>query len=300
VEPVVAVDVGGTSIKAALVDASLTIRGSASSPTPERDANGAKTVTAVAALVTESQAVSAVGFVVPGTLDEKRGIARWAGNLGWRDLPIRDLLTERLQIPIAFGHDVRAGAVAEHRAGSARGAKDAVFIPIGTGVAAALVVDGEIRSADGYAGEIGHINVGHEMLCVCGKHGCLEAIASASAIARNYSARSGQGVVEATEVISRMRGGDAIAIRVWDEAVTSLSIVCEWIVTILAPERIVFGGGLAQSGSLLFDPIRKKLEASLTFQRIPQILPAHFGANAGTIGAALMAFDLITKEGVST
>jgi glucokinase len=300
-DQVVAVDVGGTSIKAARVDAALKIHQTASLPTPSNDPSGEQTVTLVAQLVAElsgNHSISAVGFVVPGALDEPNGVALWTGNLGWKELPIKNLLHERLQMPIAFGHDVRAAALAEQQAGAAKGAQNAVFIPVGTGIAAALIIDGAIRPSNGYAGEIGHLNVGHQLPCVCNKRGCLEAVASASAIARNYSSESGVRVDEALTVVELMRAGNPIALKVWNEAVDGLAVVCESLVTILAPELIVFGGGLAQAGKLLIDPLTERLRSSLTFQRMPAVVPAHFGANAGTIGAAVMALTLTEREGV--
>jgi len=191
---VAAVDVGGTSIKAALVSQDLEVVTTSSRPTPQSDISGVETAKTIAAIVTELSKVhpvSAVGFAVPGALSESEGISRWTGNLGWKDLPIREIVAREVQLPVAFGHDVRVGALAELRSGAAREFQQSIFIPIGTGIAAALVIDGKIRTSDGYAGEIGHLNVGHDLPCVCGLSGCLETISSASAISREYQRRTG-------------------------------------------------------------------------------------------------------------
>ena len=181
---VAAIDVGGTSIKAALVSDELAVLKTFSAPTPKSDPTGAATAAVIAEIVralAKVEPVSAVGFAVPGSLNEEDGIARWTGNLGWRDLPIREIVQSAVNLPVAFSHDVRVGAVAELRSGAAKNFQQSIFIPIGTGIAAALVIDGKIRNSDGYAGEIGHLNVGHDIPCVCGLEGCLETISSAAA-----------------------------------------------------------------------------------------------------------------------
>lgn len=296
---VAALDVGGTFIKAALVSQSLEIVETISLPTPKEDYSGAETSQTIGTIVQEferSHEVSAVGFAVPGALDEEAGISRWAGNLGWKEVPIRDLVQKVVQRPVAFGHDVRVGAVAELRIGAASNFQHSVFISIGTGIAAALIIDGKIRNSDGFAGEIGHLNVGHDVACVCGLTGCLEAIASASAISREYQKRTGS-VISAKEILLRIKTDDH-AYQVWEQAIAYLAVALEDLVTILAPEAIVFGGGLSQAGAALLDPLKAILEDRLTFQRKPELLIAHYGANAGTIGCAIMALDLLPKESV--
>ena len=290
---VAAVDVGGTSIKAALVSSDFEIIESASTPTPKGDSTGKETAAAIAALVAgfeKKHPVAAIGFAVPGALDEPAGVCRWAGNLGWKNVPIVQLVKEATNRPVAFKHDVRVGMVAEMRSGTAKGFANSIFIPIGTGIAAALVIDGEIRSADGYAGEIGHVNVGHHRLCVCGKHGCLEAISSAHSIGENYKEVSGKSATS-EEIFNLAKSGDATALKVWDEAILYLAVACEQLITILSPEAIVFGGGVSIVGDDLIQPLKKKLEERLTFQRMPQLLIAHYGAQAGTIGCAMLALD---------
>ena len=294
---VAAIDVGGTSIKAALVSETLEAVATTNSPTPQDDPTGRRTAGAIAAIVKELEAthhVSAVGFAVPGTLDEVQGISRWTGNLGWKDLPIKELVAREVNLPVAFGHDVRSGAVAELRRGAAKEFQQSIFIPIGTGIAAALIIDGKIRDSDGYAGEIGHLNVGHDILCVCGLSGCLETISSAAAITREYEKRTGYQVTS-KEILGRIRSDDH-AWQVWEQAIAYLAVALEDLITILAPEAIIFGGGLSQAGAALIEPLQAILSERLTFQRMPQLLIAHYGANAGTIGCAIMALDLLAKE----
>lgn len=293
---VVAVDVGGTDIKSALVDSEFTIIKTTTAPTPKGDASGTETVRIISHLVREFAAlhpVDAVGLVVPGALDEDAGKSRWSGNLHWEDLPIRDLLFNEIKLPVAFGHDVRTAAIAELRRGAAHGAANAIFIPVGTGIAAALIIDGQIRAADGYAGEIGHVNVGGKYPCVCGKTGCLEAASSTLAISKAYEGLAQKSGTTTEEIFKLVVGGDPIAVQVWDEATSAMARACEMLITILAPEIIVFGGGLSNAGETFTAPIQRYLDENLTFQRKPQLEIAHFGAKAGTIGSAMMAFDLV-------
>ena len=293
---VVAVDVGGTEIKSALVDSNFNVIAIITAPTPKADSTGAETVKAIAAIVAEfgaTQKVEAVGLAVPGALDEPAGTSRWSGNLQWKNLPIRTLLEDAIKIPVAFGHDVRTAAVAEVRNGAAKGAHNAIFIPVGTGIAAAFIIDGEIRSAEGYAGEIGHINVNGKHPCVCGKTGCLEAAASTLAISKAYEAESGKTGTTTEEIYKLVIAGDSVATQVWSEATAAMARACETLITLLAPEVIVFGGGLSNAGETFLKPIRDYLDSSLTFQRKPRLEIAHFGAKAGTIGCAMLAFDRV-------
>jgi glucokinase len=293
---VVAVDVGGTEIKSALVDSDLNVIATITAPTPKADSTGAETVKAIAVIVAEFGAahkVEAVGLAVPGALDEPAGTSRWSGNLQWKNLPIRDLLHAAINIPVAFGHDVRTAAVAELRSGAAKGARNAIFIPVGTGIAAALIIDGEIRSAEGYAGEIGHVNVNGKYPCVCGKTGCLEAASSTLAISKAYEAQSGKSGTTTEEIFKLVTAGDTVATSVWNDATAAMARACESLITILAPEVIVFGGGLSNAGETFLKPIRDYLDASLTFQRKPRLEIAHYGSKAGTIGCAILAFDLV-------
>ena len=293
---VVAVDVGGTEIKSALVDSDLNVISTINAPTPKADKTGAETVKAIVELISQfskQQTVSAVGLAVPGALDEPAGTSRWSGNLQWENLPIRNLLADAVNIPVAFGHDVRTAAVAEMRSGAAKGSRNAIFIPVGTGIAAALIIDGEIRSADGFAGEIGHVNVNGKYPCVCGKSGCLEAASSTLAISKAYEVNSGKTGVTTEEIYKLVVAGDPVATQVWNDATAAMARACEVLITILAPDVIVFGGGLSNAGETFLKPIREYLDSSLTFQRKPRLEIAHYKSQAGAIGCAMLAFDLV-------
>ncbi|NUT48748.1 MAG: ROK family protein, partial [Saccharothrix sp.] len=160
---VIAVDVGGTGTKAALVTGDPgAVRAVKQQRRPTRP-GGDAVVEDVAEVVAELRAASehpvdAVGLVVPGIVDQARGTGVYSANLGWADYPFRARVEAATGLPTAFGHDVRAGGLAELRQGNARGLTDAVIMPIGTGIAAALVLDGRVSAAPG---EVGHVDVGH-------------------------------------------------------------------------------------------------------------------------------------------
>ncbi len=305
-EAVLAFDVGGTDMKSALFTAEGDMLGLTRTPTPLA---GLDTPTAVletagklmAHYAQQFPAVTprAAGLLVPGLVDEVNGIGVFSSNLAWRNSPLRDLAEARLGIPVAFSHDVRGAGEAEFRLGAARGVQDAAVLVIGTGIAGAFFIDGRAHLAGGYAGEIGHSIVDPGGLaCPCGGVGHLETLASAGAIARRYTARSGEVVIGAREVLQRAAVGDPTAQAVWDEAMHALALgICQ-VVTLMAPEVIVLGGGLAQAGPALFEPLERELDAMLSFQRRPRLLPAQIGEDAGLIGAALRARDLLSARTV--
>ena len=156
------------------------------------------------------------------------------------------------------------------------------------------MLGGRVHAGGGYAGEIGHTPAaGHDEPCACGSRGCLEAVASAAAIARRYTARSGKPAAGAAEVLE---AGDADALAVWDEALDALADALAWIASVLAPEAVVIGGGLSRAGAALFDPLDERIPRRLTFQRVPRLVPAALGERAGCIGAALLALDSVRAD----
>ena len=271
-------------------------------PTPPRDPG--EVLAAILATVDELTAaapgnagVNGVGLVVTGIVDERRGLAVRSENVGWRDAPLRSLVEQAAGLPVGFGHDVRAGTLAEWRLGAGRGLDDLVFVPIGTGVSAGIVVQGRLVTGGGYAGEIGHVDVGHGEPCSCGGRGCVEALASAAAIARRYAAVSGRPVAGAREVAERMVAGDPVARRIWEDATAALALALAWTSVVLAPQAILVGGGLARSGSLLFEPLGQALGRHLGVVRRPQLRPAALRDDAGFLGAALLAWEALGQAG---
>ncbi|MER7735204.1 ROK family protein [Streptomyces erythrochromogenes] len=304
---VIALDVGGTGMKAALVADDGTLLHEARRATGRERGPDAVVETiqdfAAELLATGRErfgrAASAAGVAVPGIVDADHGIAVYAANLGWRDVPLRALLAARLGgIPVALGHDVRTGGLAEGRIGAGRGADRFLFVPLGTGIAGAIGIAGRIEAgAHGYAGEIGHIVVrpgGPD--CGCGQRGCLETLASAAAVSRAWAAASGDPGADAADCAKAVESGDGRAREVWLAAVGALADGLVTAITLLDPRTLIIGGGLAEAGETLFTPLRKAVEERVTFQRLPHIVPAALGDTAGCLGAGLLAWDLLATE----
>ncbi|GGV04102.1 ROK family protein [Kitasatospora aureofaciens] len=297
---VIALDVGGTYIKGGAAGEDGVLRET------DRWFTGAErgpdavleTVLSAARELADRHRPAAAGIAVPGIVDEAAGAVVLAANLGWHRLPVRDWLAEELGLPVALGHDVRAGGLAEARIGAGRGSRDFLFVPVGTGIAAALMSDGQsVTGSHARAGELGHLVVRPGgPACPCGGRGCLETVASAAAIARRYTAATGEGGVTAKDVGERAVAGDQTAVMVWNEAIEALADALTAAITLLDPERIVIGGGLARAGDPYFAPLRAAVAERLTFQTLPQLLPAQLGHEAGCQGAALLAHDLLAHD----
>lgn len=307
VKHVIALDVGGTGMKAALVADDGTLLHEARRATGRERGPDAvvETIQDFAAELLRTgeerfgRPASAAGVAVPGIVDAESGIAVYAANLGWRDVPLRALIGRRLGgIPVALGHDVRTGGLAEGRIGAGRGADRFLFVPLGTGIAGAIGIAGRIEAgAHGYAGEIGHIVVRPGgPACGCGQRGCLETLASASAVSRAWAAACGDPAADAAQCAEAVEAGDERAREVWLAAVGALADGLVTAITLLDPRTLIIGGGLAEAGETLFTPLRAAVEERVTFQRLPHIVPAALGDTAGCLGAGLLAWDLLATE----
>lgn len=306
---VIALDVGGTGMKAALVGADGALLHEDRRPTG-RERGPEAVVATILDFAAELRAIgeqrygtpaAAAGVGVPGVLDEDRGIAVFAANLGWRDVPLRALLAERLAgTPVALAHDVRMGGLAEGRIGAGEGAGRFLFVSVGTGIAGAIGIHGRVDpGANGSSGEIGHIVVRPGgPACGCGQFGCLETLASASAVGRAWARASGGDAMknDAADCARAVESGDPRAVAVWQEAVGALADGLVTGVTLLDPGVLIVGGGLAEAGETLFAPLRTAVEERITFQKLPSIVPAALGDTAGCLGAGLLAWDLLSTE----
>jgi glucokinase len=289
---VLALDVGGTGLKAAIIDRTGTVVRRLERPTPVT-AGADAVVAAIRELARELAGadLAAAGVVVPGSVDVSDGIARYAANLGWRDVPLRDLLGADLDVPVTLEHDVRAAGLAEMVLGRARGLTDCLIMIIGTGIAGVIRSGGAtLRGAIDLAGEIGHIPVYPDgEVCACGQRGCLETYASAAAIARRYRVRSGR--TADARAVAAARGSDPDARQVWDEAARALGIALATYTLLLDPTAVVLGGGLAQSGNALLEPATEELTRRLLWRPVPAVHVSPLGARAGQLGAALLAWQ---------
>lgn len=288
---VVAIDVGGTTIKASSVDAHGILSEPVRVATPAAgSAIVDDVVSAVARIADElAPAGTPIGLAVPGIVDESRGLAVFSENLGWRDVPLREIAEERTGRPVHLLHDVRASGRAECQLGAGAGLADVVVVTIGTGISAAVQVHGLPVVRGGFAGEIGHAVVvpGGEP-CACGNRGCLEAIASAGAIGRIYARLTGSAPSGAEEVLRRADAGDPVARRVWGSAVDALGAALASVSALLAPEAIVIAGGLSEAGERLLVPLRERIAAGFSLRQT-EVRLARLGQDAGLVGAALGA-----------
>ncbi|WP_344567933.1 ROK family protein [Streptomyces axinellae] len=250
---------------------------------------------------------AAAGVAVPGVIDEEHGIAVFAANLGWRDLPLRALLSDRLgqgrsaelpPLPVALGHDVRTGGLAEGRIGAGAGVDRYLFVPLGTGIAGAIGIGTTVEpGAHGSAGEIGHIVVRPDgPPCGCGQRGCLERLASASAVGLAWAEACGDPGATAADAAKAVASGDPRAQEVWRDAIDALATGLVTGLTLLDPRTLIIGGGLAEAGDTLFVPLREAVREKVTFQPLPEIVPAALGDAAGCLGAGLLAWDLLSAE----
>jgi glucokinase len=289
----VAVDVGGTTIKGALFAPDGAVLERSVHPTGHGDA-AAAAVARCAALLTTSAArldlaVAATGVVTPGIVDGERGVVEYAANLGWRDLALRDRVADATGTEVALGHDVRAAGEAEGRLGAARDCRDYLHVAIGTGIAATVVVDGRtVAGSAGGAGELGHVPVRDDgEPCTCGQRGCLEVYASAGGLARRYERLTGRPTT-AVEVRERL-GSDPVAEEVWADGVAALVRGIATIALVLEPARVVVGGGLAQAGEDLRRPLVEGLHGALAWRTPPEVRLGELGTDAAVLGAALLA-----------
>lgn len=312
---VLGLDIGGTAIKSALVDPDGRPLGAvARHPAPAAGHAPEAIVGAVLdraadlldAAVADGVAVRALGVAAFGVIDESAGVAVFSASFGWRDVPLRRLLAERTGLPVVLGHDVRAGGVAEARLGAGRGHEVFLFVPVGTGVGAAMMLGGRPFTGGHWrAGELGHVVVrpGGDK-CGCGQRGCLSTLAGGPAVVKRYrrlAAMDGGAPADAATVARLATEGDRVAARVWAEAVEALADSLAVGVTLFDPSAVIVGGGLGRSGELLLNPLREQLAARLTFQVMPEVLPAGLGDDAGCLGAGLLAWDLLgDRTGTNT
>lgn len=315
---VVALDVGGTSMKGGLVTRSGEIVRTDRRATP-RDRGPAAVIATIRSFIDDLAAAGGgtpdgVGLAVPGLVTAETAL--YSANIGWRDVPATDLVP--LDVPVMLGHDVRTGGLAESVLGAGRELSDFLFLPIGTGIAGATILHGEpYGGSAGWGGEIGHIPVFPEgEPCACGQIGCLETYASASAVARRYSTRAAATAspllptptppssapasplptatavppVTAEQVAALTASGDPLATEVWGDAVEALSLALATYTLLLDPSAIVLGGGLAEAGPLLSDPLAERLQKRLAFRHAPPLRQAALGMSAGMLGAALLGW----------
>jgi len=311
----IGIDLGGTAIKGGLVSATGAILSKTQTPT-EADGGPDHVLARITGLIaafksdaaSQGITLSRVGIGAPGILSHKTGTVIAPPNLpGWRNVPVVKRLVDATGLQVNLENDANNAAIAEFVCGAGQGCRSMVLLTIGTGVGGGVILDGRLfRGALENAGELGHTIVqAGGRVCGCGQRGCLEAHASASSMTARAveliergrdstlaATLKSKGVLDARDVAAAAASGDALALEAWNETCRYLAIACINIQHAFNPERVVFAGGLSETGALLLDAINAayRAEASRMLGESPQLCLAKLGNDAGFVGAALSAF----------
>jgi glucokinase len=310
--PVIGVDAGGTKLLAGVIQDDLTVdhRVRRLWSGGDRAEVLDTMVEAVSAARAGAPDVRAVGFGIPSLLAFEAGVSISSVHLPLADLPFRDLMTERLGLPVYLDNDANLAALAEQRVGAGKGFSNLVLITLGTGIGSGIVLDGRLfRGSTGAGAEIGHMTIDHHgppCQGTCPGRGCLEVMASGTAIGREGTdagrrdpssalgrAVAQRGAVSGEEVKDLALSGDEAACSVMAAIGRSLGAGLASVVNIFEPEVIVIGGGAAAAGDLLLDPAREVVaqRALRPSRDTVRIVPAALGEEAGMVGAGLFALD---------
>lgn len=314
---VAGIDLGGTKLAAGVVDEQGRLVARLERPTPVAQGPGA-VLQAMAEAVEElarqaglaPSELAAVGVGAPGPLDAARGVVVRAPNLGWQDVDVAGPLSRRLGVPVFLENDANAAAVGEWHAGAGQGSRQFIYITVSTGIGGGIVLDGRLYTgAHGAAGEVGHMVVMPDdgPLCGCGQRGCLEALASGTAIARRarqrLQAQSNRESllweladgelerVDARLVGEAARRGDRLACEVLDETWRYLGAGLVTLANLFDPEVIALGGGVSRLGEMMLRPLQEHLRRHAVAGPATgtRLVLAKLGPDAGVVGAAWVA-----------
>ena len=313
---VVGVDMGGTKILAAVVGVEGNILGTAKIPTNAKS-NTSIVIDRIADCIRKAideshvntESIGAIGIGAPGPLDPETGVVIFAPNLGWKDVPLKSELETRVNIPTFVDNDVNVGTLGEHAFGAGQNVQNLVGIFVGTGIGGGIILNGELfHGASKTAGEIGHIIVKADgPKCGCGNRGCLEALASRTAMAKQFQKailKKGKksiltqltdgdiGLIRSGTLAKALRSKDKLTLKVFKEVTKYLGVGIGSIVNFLNPEMIVLGGGVVEAlDDTFIDDIRKAVKKYALPDTLKgvQIVKAELGDNAGVLGAAALA-----------
>jgi glucokinase len=294
----IGVDLGGTKILAGLVSRDGLVERRLERPTPLQS-ESELVETLVEIVESFAPDGSSVGLGIPSTIDQRRGVATGSVNIPFEDVPLRDVLQERVRIPAGIENDGNAAALAEWKLGAGRGSTDMVMLTLGTGVGGGVVTDG--RLFRGWA-ELGHVVIEHDgppCFGECTGRGHLEALASGSAANRLAEETFGAGTT-ARELVDRAHGGEQVAVDALDRLGSYLGSAIGSFVNIFNAELIVIGGGFGiAAGDLVLDAARRIVEREVLAPargRV-RIVPAELGKEAGLVGAGLIGFEALAEAG---
>lgn len=311
----IAMDIGGTSFRVALVDPQMNIHARSAQPTrPQEGAAStiARMIGAVREMASKASPQRLMGIAVAtaGPIDPARGIILTPPSLPtWRHVPLKDRLKEAFPLPVWVEHDADMAALGEHRFGAGKGYARLVYLTVSTGIGGGVILDGKLlRGAKVSAAELGHIVIDpNGPPCNCGGKGHVEAMASGTAIARRAAERlrkgepstllerceGDPGKVTARMVAEEARAGDTLALEIMHEAGTNLGLAVVSLIHIFDPDVIIIGGGVSNAGELLLAPVRKTIaeRAMRDFRDRAAIVPSALGDNSGILGVAAFAFE---------
>ncbi len=302
---VVAVDLGGTRIRSALINEKGEILARAERETLAQEGPEAVIGRIEACIRDVARGTEAISIAAPGPLDPWKGIVHQAPNLpGWREVPLADILHRTFGVPIYLNNDANLAALAEHRFGAGQGANDLIYLTISTGIGGGIISQGKLLlGAKGLAAEVGHITLEPEgPPCGCGGRGHLESLASGTAIARRAVEEMEKGTetsitrlvegelskVTAKVVAQAAREGGPLANSIFKEAGFYIGLGITNLLHLLNPQLVILGGGVSKAGDLLFDPVRATVEARAipSIKEGVKIVPSALGDDAGLLGAA--------------
>lgn len=304
---VIGIDFGGTSVKLAVVEGSELLTDILRIPTQEfvgPDSLIAAIVERVEEIRTDYPEIRAIGIGVPGAVDSSKGVTYSLTNVkGWKNVPLRDLFAEKTGLPTVVDNDANCMAYAEYRFGAGQGCRNVICVTLGTGVGGGLILNGELYRGSTYAaGEIGQMSV--DLNGVPGPYGNSGALEryignrqieelAAATYAERGEAVPADHTPEGIAVLAR--SGDLTAKAIWKQVGEYLGSSLMSTVYLLNPDAIVVGGGVAHAGEVLFEPLEKYLQATLTaecFHHL-RIVPARFGNTAGILGSSALAGELV-------
>lgn len=308
--PVLALDIGGTKLAAAVVTADGAARGVVVEPTRREDgwsavldrlfAMGRRAIEAAG-----SRPITAVGVACGGPLDSSTGVLIDPPHLpGWRDVPIGRLAEAAFGVPAALQNDATAAALAEYRFGAGRGTSTMLYLTVSTGIGGGAVVDGKVHlGAAGNAAEFGHVTVRRGgRRCSCGRRGCIEAYASGTSIAARArealaewpgSVLASRPEITAADVSRAAADGDPLAAQVWDRTVDLLGAAVTDLVNVFEPDLVLLGGGVTRAGAMLLDPVRAIVaaEAMPPAAAAARVELAELGDLVGVVGAGVVGHE---------
>jgi glucokinase len=298
---VIGVDLGGTKIAAGAVDrrGAVTARIERPTPTSSEDALLSELDELVESITQDVGGVEALGFGIPSTIDQRSGLAVSSVHVPLTDVDLRTRMGERFELPVAIDNDGNAAAIAEWKLGAGKGTRDMIMITLGTGIGGGLILDGRpYRGSMGAGAELGHMVLkydGPPCIGSCPGRGHFESLVSGTAA--NALARTVLSSPDATgrDLVLRASEGDARAREALAGFGRILGAGLASLVNVFNPEAIVIGGGFGEAGELLYGPAREVVarEALAPARDIVRIVPAELGAEAGLIGAGLIAFELL-------